>query len=163
MQISSIFSSFRFPGKVVSHKLQPNLFLDLTLGSLSFFIGASQTNTDGYNWWISPSTLELSLSPLPLDEGLFLIRVKLAQTQGQMCLRRHNLVKGSAKCSAKKGKLLFLLIPMHQQNSHPCWSSEPAAASLLPPQATPVVWCGCGWHVVGWHGLAGDVGKGLLC
>lgn len=76
MQISSIFSFFRFPGKVVTHKLQPNLFLDLPLGSLSFFIGASQT--DGYNWGVSPSTLELSHSLLPLDEGLFLIQHILA-------------------------------------------------------------------------------------
>lgn len=74
MQISSIFSSFRFPGKVVSHEFQPNLFLDLPLGSLSFFIGASQSNPDGYSWWIPPSTLELSLSLSALDGGLFLIQ-----------------------------------------------------------------------------------------
>lgn len=68
MQISSIFSSFRFPGKVVGHELQPSLFLDLPLGNLSFFIGASQTNTDRYKWWIPPSPLELSLPVLPLDD-----------------------------------------------------------------------------------------------
>lgn len=46
MQISFIFSSFRFPGKVVGHELEPNLFLGLPLGSSGFFIGASQTDTD---------------------------------------------------------------------------------------------------------------------
>lgn len=76
---------------------------------------------------------------------IFLIQylLSLSGAQGQICPRMlHNLVKGSAK----KGKLFSLLTTMHQQNLHPCWSSGQAVAPRLPPQATPVVWCGRGWQ-----------------
>lgn len=107
--------------------------------------------------------------PVPLNQQ------KLAQTQGQILTqtqirprRLHNLVKCSAKCSArcsaKKGKLFSLLITVHQQNQqnlHPCWSSGQAAStSLHKPHLGVDVFDS---SVVGWHGLAGGVGRRLLC